>query len=231
MLMADPFDSTKMELVADGAAGNDNISFLAAAGGKVSVNMNGKMFGPFAVTSRLISMGGAGNDVISVAPAITLPSFLYAGTGIDRLTGGGGQNTLVGGGGTVTLIGGPTRNVLIAGGGKATIYSSKLGTAVGANSGSLMIAGSTNFDQNDSALSAIMHEWGSSDTYATRISKIRNGQVAAGVALNSTTVHPTAHVVDQLYASSGGYDWFLNYGLTSQMLGIDPHKKSLIQIN
>ncbi len=230
-LAVDPFDSTKMELVADGTAGNDNISFLPVAGGKVSVNMNGRMFGPFAVTSRLVAMGGAGNDVISVSPSITLPAFLYAGTGIDRLTGGGGPNVLVGGGGTVTMIGGPTRNVLIAGAGKATIYSSKLGAAVGANSGSLMIAGATNFDQNDSALSAIMHEWGSSDIYATRISKIRNGQIGAGVTMNASTVHPTAHVVDQLYASPGGYDWFLNFGLTSQMLGIDPHKKSLIQIN
>jgi hypothetical protein len=76
-----------------------------------------------------------------------------------------------------------------------------------------------------------MHEWGSSDAYATRISKLRTGVGTPGAALNSSTVHPTAHVVDQLYASPGGYDWFLNFGLTSQMLGIDPHKKSLIQIN
>jgi hypothetical protein len=129
------------------------------------------------------------------------------------------------------MIGGPTRNVLIAGAGKATIYSSKLGVPVSANSGSMLIAGSTNFDQNDAALSAIMHEWGSSDIYATRISKIRNGQIGAGVTINASTVHPTAHVIDQLYASPGGYDWFLNYGLTAQMLGIDPHKKPLIQIN
>jgi uncharacterized repeat protein (TIGR01451 family) len=231
MLTTDPFDSTKMELVVNGTVGNDNISFLPAAGGKVSVNMNGKVFGPFAATSRLIARGGAGNDVITVSPAITLPAFLYSGTGIDRLTGGGGQNVLVGGGGTVTMIGGPTRNVLIAGAGKATIYSSKLGVPVSANSGSMLIAGSTNFDQNDAALSAIMHEWGSSDIYATRISKIRNGQIGAGVTINASTVHPTTHVIDQLYASPGGYDWFLNYGLTSQMLGIDPHKKPLIQIN
>lgn len=231
MLATDPFDSTKMELLVNGTVGNDNISFLPAAGGKISVNMNGKMFGPFAVTSRLIARGGAGNDVITVSPLITLPAFLYSGTGIDKLNGGGGQNVLVGGGGTVTMIGGPTRNVLIAGAGKATIYSSKLGVPVGANSGSLMIAGSTSFDQTDAALSAIMHEWGSSDAYATRISKIRNGQIGAGVTMSAATVHPTAHVVDQLYASPGGYDWFLNFGLTSQMLGIDPHKKSLIQIN
>jgi uncharacterized repeat protein (TIGR01451 family) len=230
-LVVDPFDSTKMELVADGTAGNDNISFLPAAGGKVSVNMNGKMFGPFAVTSRIVAMGQAGNDVITVSPSIQLPAFLYAGAGIDKLSGGGGNNVLVGGGGADTLIGGTTRNVMIAGSGRSTLYSSKLGVPVGSNSGSILIAGSTDFDHNDSALSAIMHEWGSSDPYATRISKIRTGVVAPGVALNSSTIHPTAHVVDQLYASPGGYDWFLNFGLTSQMLGIDPHKKSLIQIN
>ena len=230
-LVVDSLDSTKMELVADGTAGNDNISFLPAAGGKVSVNMNGHMSGPFAVTSRIVALGQAGNDVITVSPSIKLPSFLYAGAGIDKLSGGGGNNVLVGGGGTATLIGGSGRNVIIAGSGHATVYSSQLGVPVGSNSGSILIAGSTDFDHNDSALSAIMQEWGSSDAYATRISKVRTGVGTPAVALNSSTIHPTAHVVDQLYASPGGYDWFLNFGLTSQMLGIDPHKKSLIQIN
>jgi len=178
-----------------------------------------------------VAMGEAGDDVITVSPSITLPAFLYAGLGIDRLSGGGGNNVLVGGGGADTLIGGTARNVLIAGSGHSTVYSSQLGIPVGSNSGSLLIAGSTAFDKNDSALSAIMQEWGSSDAYATRISKLRTGVGTPAAALNSSTIHPTAHVVDQLYASPGGYDWFLNFGLTSQMLGIDPHKKSLIQIN
>jgi uncharacterized repeat protein (TIGR01451 family) len=231
MLSKNPFDSTKNDLVVSGTAGNDNISFLPAAGGGVSVNMNGKLTGPFLVTGRIVAMGQAGNDVITVSPSIKLPAFLYAGAGIDKLSGGGGDNVLVGGGGAATLIGGGGRNVIIAGSGRSTLYSSKLGVPVSSNSGSILIAGSTDFDKNDVALSAIMHEWGSSDLYATRISKIRTGLVAPGVALNSATIHQTAHVVDQLYASPGGYDWFLNLNLTAQMLGIDPHKKSAIQIN
>lgn len=230
VLMTDPFDSTKMELVAVGTAGADNISFTAAAGGKVSVNMNRHLFGPFTVTSRIVAMGLAGNDVITVGPAIKLPAFLYAGLGIDQLTGGGGNTVLVGGGGADKLIGSSARNVIIAGAGASKLYSNKVGTPASAIGGSILIAGSTDFDKNDSALNAIMHEWGSNDAYATRTAKIRTGPLGGGVLLNSSTVHPTARVVDQLF-STGGWDWFVNPSMTSQMLGIDPKKKSLIQFN
>ncbi len=229
-LSTDPFDSTKMQLVAVGTAGNDNISFIAATGGRVSVNMNGHLFGPFAATSRLVALGLAGNDVITVAPAIKLPSFLYAGSGIDRLTGGGGNAVLVGGGGADTLTGGSARNVIIAGAGASKLYSAKLGTPASSAGGSILIAGTTDFDKNDSALHAIMHEWGSADAYATRAAKIRTGGLGAGVAISSATVHPTARVVDQLF-STGGWDWFVNPSMTAQMLGIDPHKKSLLAFN
>ncbi len=231
MLSPDSLDPTKMQLTVGGTAGVDSITFLPAAGGKISVNMNGHMNGPYAVNGRLVALGGAGNDLITVNSAITLPAYLYAGAGNNQLTGGGGNNVLVGGAGTNVLIGGPGHNVLIAGTGPAKLYSTKLGTRVAATSGSILIGGSTNFDQNDVALATIMQEWGSTDAYATKVSKIKGGTLAGGVALTSTTVHqPPAHVVDQLYASTG-LDWFVAPSVFDQMIGIDPHKKSEIQIN
>ncbi|HEV2968654.1 MAG TPA: hypothetical protein VGY55_01620, partial [Pirellulales bacterium] len=230
MLTTDSLDSTKNELVVSGTAGADNISFIPAAGGKIMVNMDGKVSGPLAVTGRIVAYGQAGNNVIMVSPAITLPTFLYAGPGSDTLIGGSGDNVLVGGGGADVLIGGTGHNVLIAGSGPSKLYSTRLGALVGATSGSILIGGTTDFDHNDTALAAIMHEWGSSDSYATRVSKIKAGSLTApGVALTSTTVHSTK-AVDQLYASTG-WDWFLAPSLTDQILGIDPHKKSLLQIN
>jgi large repetitive protein len=230
MLTTDSLDSTKNELVVSGTAGADNISFIPAAGGMVLVNMDGKVSGPFAVSGRIVAYGQSGNNVIMVSPAITLPAFLYAGPGSDTLIGGSGDNVLVGGGGADTLIGGTGHNVLIAGSGPSKLYSTRLGALVGSTSGSILIGGTTDFDHNDTALAAIMHEWGSSDSYATRVTKIKTGSLTApGVALTSTTVHATK-AVDQLYASTG-WDWFLAPSLTDQLLGLDPHKKSLLQIN
>ena len=128
MLTTDPFDATKTELVVAGTNGNDNISFILATGGMVKVNMNGQVLpGPIAVTGRIVAMGQAGNDVITVGSNITLPAFLYSGTGTDQLSGGGGNNVLVGGGGADTLIGGAARNILISGSGASKLYASKLG--------------------------------------------------------------------------------------------------------
>ena len=56
--------------------------------------MNGKLTGAFLVTGRIVAMGQAGNDVITVSPSIKLPAFLYAGAGIDKLSGGGGRRAV-----------------------------------------------------------------------------------------------------------------------------------------
>jgi uncharacterized repeat protein (TIGR01451 family) len=231
MLSPDSLDSTKMQLTVGGTAGVDSITFLPAAGGKVSVNMNGHVSGPFAVNGRLVALGQAGNDLISVNSAIKLPAYLYGGGGNNQLIGGSGDNVLVGGAGTNMLIGGTAHNLIIAGTGPATLYSTRQGVRVGSTSGSILVGGSTNFDQNDIALATIMQEWGSSDAYATRISKIKGGTLAGGVALTSTTVHqPPTHVVDQLFASTG-WDWFVAPSKFDQLFGIDTHKKPAIQIN
>jgi Ca2+-binding RTX toxin-like protein len=231
MLSPDSLDATKMQLTVGGTAGVDSISFLPAPGGKISVNMNGHVSGPFAVNGRLVALGQAGNDLISVNSAIKLPAYLYGGGGNNQLIGGSGDNVLVGGAGTNMLIGGTAHNLIIAGTGPATLYSTRQGMRVGSTSGSILVGGSTDFDQNDVALATIIQEWGSSDAYATRISKIKGGTLAGGVALTSTTVQqPPTHVVDQLFASTG-WDWFVAPSKFDQLFGIDTHKKPAIQIN
>ena len=190
--------------------------------------MDGKLYGPFAVTGCVIAYGQTGNDLITVSPALAMPAFLYAGPGNCTLIGGGGNNVLVGGGGSDVLIGGPGHNLLIAGTGRSRLYSSRQGVAVGAGDGSILIGGTTDFDHNEAALAAIMQEWGSADPYATKVSTIKGG-VGTGVALNSTTVHASS-AIDQLFASTGT-DWFLAPSDRVELLGINAHKKSLIQIN
>jgi large repetitive protein len=230
MLVTDPNVPTETDLVVAGTAGADNISFASAGAGKVSVTMDGKSYGTFAVTGRIVAYAGAtGNDEIVVSSAITLPAFLYAGSGNDELVGGSGNNVLVGGGGADTLIGGTGHNILIAGTGPSKLYSTQLGVAASVNGGSILIAGSTSYDHNDSALSAIMAEWGSSDSYATRVAKISNGSLPGGVALNTSTI-VASKAVDELFASTG-YDWFWSLSPVDQILNLSPQKKASIQIN
>ena len=138
---------------------------------------------------------------------------------------------MVGGGGKDVLIGGPGRNVLIAGAGASKLYAAKAGTVVAATSGSILIGGTTNFDQNDSALEHHHARMGLQRRLCHPRLETPQRRVGSGILLNSTTVRQTVRVIDQLYASTGGYDWFMAPSVTDQMLGIDPHKKSLLAFN
>ena len=71
----------------------------------------------------------------------------------------------------------------------------------------LLIAGTTNYSANDAALLAILNEWNSSESYATRTKDImgpNTDPLAQNGAyyLNATTVHANGQV--NHIASSGG---------------------------
>jgi hypothetical protein len=57
------------------------------------------------------------------------------------------------------------------------------------------------YDQKLGALEAIMAEWGSTDSYATRMSDL-------GSLLNTNTVHDNIDIVDQLHGNALASDWF-----------------------
>ena len=88
---------------------------------------------------------------------------LMGGTGNDTLIAGIGNDVLVGGSGNDVLMGGTGKNLLIAGGGADNV--------VGGTNQDLIIGGSTTYDNNLTALAAIMAEWTSADTYAVRIKR------------------------------------------------------------
>jgi uncharacterized repeat protein (TIGR01451 family) len=230
MLLTDPNTPSETDLVVDGPSGANNISFASAGTGKVTVTMDSKSYGPYAVTGRIVAYASAtGNSEVVVSSAITLPAFLYAGSGNDELVGGSGNNVLVGGSGSDTLIGGTGHNILIAGTGASKLYSTPLGVSEASTSGSILIAGTTTYDNNDSALSAIMAEWGSSDSYATRVAKISGGSLAGGVELSTSTI-VASKAVDELFASTG-YDWFWALSPLDQMLNVSAQKKSSLVVN
>jgi hypothetical protein len=151
-------------------------------------------------TANLTSVTTSGNaNVIVDASAFSGVTNLAAnGNGKAVLFGGGragkmGGTLTVMGSGNDVLVGGPGANtltdqstgfnILIGGGGPNTITG---------NGNDILISGTTSYDSNTSgnilALDAILAEWSSTEKYATRISRISNGMIPGGYALNASTV-------------------------------------------
>jgi Ca2+-binding RTX toxin-like protein len=141
-------------------------------------------------------LGGDGNDVLDGAVG---NDHLYGQAGNDTLVGGVGNNILVGGDGNDKLVARPGRNILIGGTGRDQLYGSAFDD--------ILIAGSTAHDEDDAALQAILDEWTSGNSYATRVSNIRNGGGANGAfVLDDTTVIDDGAA--DILIGSGGQDWF-----------------------
>jgi hypothetical protein len=86
---------------------------------------------------------------------------------IANVTGSQGNDILVGDANANVLIGGTGRNVIIGGKGADQLF--------GGSQDNILISGYTKFDQNLTALQAIMAEWTSADTYSKRVKAIGNG--------------------------------------------------------
>src|SRR5262249_28086600 len=111
--------------------------------------------------SRIEIYGQAGDDRITVASDVTTPAYIFAGSGDNRIPGGGGQTVIVGGSGDNVLTGGAGPSILIAGSGH-----DHLKTGSGA---ALLIAGTTRFDANVEAIRALEAEWSRTDeTFAQK---------------------------------------------------------------
>jgi Ca2+-binding RTX toxin-like protein len=114
------------------------------------------------------------------------------------MTGDSSGGILVGGIGADTIKGGPDRSILIGGQGADTV--------AGGSADDIVIGGYTLYDGFFTALEAILAEWQSSDSYATRVSKIKTG-VAGGYKLVSGTTVLDNGAVDTLIGGLG-VDWF-----------------------
>lgn len=99
--------------------------------------------------------GGGGND------------WLFGHTGKDLLFGQSGNDLLFGGEGMDRLDGGSGNNILIGGAGKDLL--------LGSGGQNILIGGSTVFDENTDALKAIMAQWSSRQSFATKVQKLTYG--------------------------------------------------------
>jgi uncharacterized repeat protein (TIGR01451 family) len=217
-LEADPSGGTALA-IGGSAAGSQTIIVSATntAGTTVNVNINGKSLGSFTPTGHLFVYGQGGKNKITLKPLVAggknyyikVPAFLYGeGSGGDHISAAGSaaNNVLSGQGNNEVLTGGLGRDLLIAGTGAATLNA---GTG-----DDILIGGWTNYDlgssgmtydQKVAALEAVMAEWGSTDSYVTRLSDL-------GGLLNTTTVHDNIangrDIADQLNGNASANDWF-----------------------
>src|SRR5262249_12805998 len=98
-------------LVITGAGGNDTFNIATISGGngsngaKVTGNINGQSVNQTfrqTLTQIRVSVGG-GNDTVTIADAITIPTVVGAGAGSDWVKGGGGSDLVFGGAGNDTI--------------------------------------------------------------------------------------------------------------------------------
>jgi Ca2+-binding RTX toxin-like protein len=154
--------------------------------------------------------GGKGNDSLT---GDANNNIIRGGGGNDTIVGGGGNDILIGGQGAANLsAAGSGRSILI--GGKSTVPETLTGSA----QDDIFIGGYTSYDSyslaHDQALLAILGEWTSGDSEATRESKITSGvgpdakdkfKLLATVFSDGATDTSNGNG-----AESGDSDWIIN---------------------
>ncbi len=200
-------------LIVGGTTGADTIVIKPAdTAGDLAVTVNGAAQGSYHPTGQIVVYAQAGDDHVQLQTAkigkttvwVKVPAILFGGDGNDNLDASGStaNNILVGGAGNDTLHAGSGRDILIGGGGADVLYAG--------GGGDILIGGTTDWDDNLTALTALRAEWGRTDlSYQARINHL-DGAVAGGLngsyLLDAQTVHDDG-AVDQLFGG-GGMDWF-----------------------
>jgi phospholipase C len=196
----------RFALIVQGTEGNDRITISQEAG-QIEVQIKGRRVNydhffsePF---SRLEIYSQGGNDKITVDPAVTIPAFIFAGDGNNKIEAGGGPSVVVGGAGNNKLTGGSGLDILIGGAGKSKLIAGP--------AGAILIAGTTNFDANLDALKALEAEWSRTDeTYVQKVAHLDGGATGGRngtLILDQTTVHRDDAGPDDLTGGTG-MSWF-----------------------
>ncbi|WP_254513437.1 calcium-binding protein [Anatilimnocola floriformis] len=182
------FRNTGIEqLTVDGGAGSDTILVLGS---------------PVGTFVRLL--GGQGNDVLQGSDG---SEFISGGDGNDIITTGQGDDLVLGGAGNdvITTLPGISRSLVIGGLGSDTITAGGTGT--------LLIGGTTNYDNNEAALRSLLAVWARRDlSYALRLAQLRVGGGANGANVLTAATVKEDNARDILFGSVG-QDWYWATGL------------------
>ena len=133
-----------------------------------------------------------GNDGADLLTGDDGADAIMGGADGDTVYGGAGADAIAGQAGNDALVGGVNRDVLIGGAGGDVLK--------GFGSDDVLVGGSTNVDNDSSALAGIAATWASGDDYDARISSIQ-AQLASGA--NDDGANDTLEGAE-------GRDWFLS---------------------
>ncbi|WP_425616193.1 cadherin domain-containing protein [Anatilimnocola sp. NA78] len=226
-------------VIVQGTAAGEYIYVWTNASGQVMTWLAGVNRGPFTLGpgGRVIVYGGAGDDWIYATDSYA-PVTIYGEDGFDQIVGGRSHDVLDGGNGfnrisgmqgNDVLLGGPINDILegregddvIVGGGGDDRMIGFTGNDVligglgwdvldAGEGDDLLIGGTTTYDANVAALQAILAEWTSNATLATRSNNLRTGVNGVRLALGETILNDNS---SDCLPSGAGADWlFLQLG-------------------
>lgn len=221
-LEVDPSNADRTVLAVGGGVGRDIVA-IASVGGTAAVRVavNGLGLGIFSPSSGLAVFTQAGDDDVQIAPGVQFVAVVHGGAGRDRLGGGFGPDVLLGEDGDDTVAGGPGPDIMIGGRG-ADILEGNRGE-------DLLVGGTTRFDANDLALTAIQAEWSCGTPYTQRVANIEgtgkgigfdsrlNGEVFLRVGGPGATVQNDG-AIDRMTGATGR-DWYLGGEVADQFIG------------
>jgi hypothetical protein len=176
-----------------GGAGNDTFAFTN--GGSLAGSIDG------GGGSNTLDYSGYTGDVTVNLRLGTASQVLGGVSDIADVLGSMGNDLIVGDANPNVFVGGTGRNIIIGGGGADQI--------TGGGGDNILIAGTTVWDANATALQAMMQEWTNPGlAFDQRVNALRKGIVANGqtYALNSSTVLKD-NSPDRLIGG-GGQNWF-----------------------
>jgi Ca2+-binding RTX toxin-like protein len=108
-------------LIVSGTSSSDRI-VIQPGGTGVSVRINNKLVPTPPFSTKIVVLGLAGADTVTVSGSIGAPVEIYGGEGSDYLTGGGGDDLIDGGNGHDRLYGGKGDDNLVGGAGNDSLY-------------------------------------------------------------------------------------------------------------
>jgi Ca2+-binding RTX toxin-like protein len=191
----------------DGTSGNDNIRILRQVGPngpQVVFQNNGQTtVADYQNGETVIVHAGAGDDtvVIDDSAGLKWQAAFFGEDGNDHLVGNAQNDILVGGNGNDILEGAGGKDLLIGGLGTDTLRSG--------DGADILVGDATIYDQNLTALEAILAEWARSDLgYDQRINDLRQGRGLNGSYVLSKNTVLGDGAVDVL-TGGADLDWFV----------------------
>lgn len=205
-----------------GSGNSSNNIIVSSSNGQISVYLDGKTTSFIGVNQISLFCGG-GNDIVIINPFLGVSCDVYGGDGNDILSAGSGGDMLVGGAGADMLIGMGGADILVGGDGNDLIAGGNGNDLIIGGHGAdlllgnadqdILVAGTTSYDNNPTALKAILAEWSSSRTYTQRVKNITDGtgtptrlNGANFLAVDATVFDDAAR--DSL-AGNSGTDFFI----------------------